>query len=310
MKKTLLSVFCLSASLFSAAQTTVFQENFDAMTVGNGVVAQSSSWSYWDAAANTDAVVSSDFASSPSNSVFINGTTTDLVLPIGPYTSGKYDVKFKMYIPTGSTGAYFNALHSWTNSTTTYEWAADVFFDGAGSMTWTLGGTPGGAVLFPLDTWFDIQVTADLDSDLGKLYLDGTSVAEWQWSLNNADGSAGTNAIAGFDFFGTDANNGEGSYYIDDVQVIESTGVGMADVQSQNIAVYPNPTNDALTIQTPTETIRGTVCLFDMLGNQIQTYSALTGNKTVLDVRNLKAGIYVVKVVYDQSVYSTQIVKI
>ena len=310
MKKSLLSAICLSVAAVSFGQTTVFQENFDAMTIGSGVVQQSSSWSFWSAATNTDAVVSSDFAFSPANSVFINGQTTDLVLPIGPFISGKYDVKFKMYIPTGSTGGYFNALHSWTNSTTSYEWAADVFFDGAGSMSWTLGGTPGGAVIFPLDTWFDIQVTADLDADLGKLYLNGTSVAEWQWSLNNADGTAGTNALAAFDFFGTDANNGEGSYYIDDIQVIESTGIGVSTLNSNELVVYPNPANSRIVVQLPTDMDQGVISVYDVLGNQVMATTKFVGSKTEIDLSELTSGIYFIKTENKNFRLCNQVVKI
>ena len=310
MKKSLLSAICLTVASVSFGQTSVFQENFDAMTLGSGVVQQSSSWSFWSASTNTDAIISTDFAFSPANSVFINGQTTDLVLPIGPYNSGKYDVKFKMYIPNGSTGGYFNALHAWTNSTTSYEWAADVFFDGAGSMTWTLGGTPGGAVIFPLDTWFDIQVTADLDADLGKLYLNGTSVAEWQWSLNNADGTAGTNAIAGFDFFGTDANNGEGSYYIDDVQVVESTGVGLTSLVSNEIKVYPNPANATILVQLPENMDLGTIAVFDILGNQVSSTSRFIGSKTTIDISGLNNGVYFIKAENKNVRLCSQVVKI
>ena len=97
MKKQLLSLLAFGAILSASAQTVLFEDNFDSYTAGTGVVAQNTNWAYWSAAAPSDANVSSDFASSGTNSANINGTATDLVLPIGPFTSGKYDIKFKMY---------------------------------------------------------------------------------------------------------------------------------------------------------------------------------------------------------------------
>jgi len=80
----------------------------------------------------------------------------------------------------------------------------------------------GGSVTVGTDVWFDVQITADLDGDLGRIYLNGVAANEWQWSLNNANGNAGSNALAAVDFYGTNTAGGAGNYYIDDVQVVES----------------------------------------------------------------------------------------
>ena len=138
MKKLYTTLSVLVISLGLQAQVTIFEDNFDAYTPGYGVVASNPLWSNWSNMGNSDATVSSDYSSSPANSAFINGQATDLVLPIGPYTSGKYIISFSMMIPSGSTGAYFNGMHTWSASSTNYEWAFDVFFDGAGAVSYTL----------------------------------------------------------------------------------------------------------------------------------------------------------------------------
>ena len=299
MKKQLLSLFAFSAILSASAQTVLFEDNFDLYTAGTGVVAQNSSWSYWAAATNSDALVSTTVAASGANSANINGQATDLILPIGNLTSGKYDVKFKMLIPTGSSGAYFNALHIWANNSTAYEWAGDVFFDGTGLATWTTGFFDGGAATpMGLDTWFDVQITADLDNDLGRLYFNGVVANEWQWSVNNGDGTAGTNAFAAVNFYGTDAANGQGNYYIDDVQVIESTGVSVKPIVSEKIskvALYPNPTNTNFNIEIPESFIGGEISIIDLTGKVVMKDRITQSAVKRFDVSNLNDGIYLIR---------------
>ncbi len=299
MKKQLLSLFAFGAILSASAQTILFEDNFDAYTAGTGVVAQNSAWSYWSAATNSDALVSSTVASSGLNSVNISGTTNDLVLPIGPFTTGKYDIKFKMLIPTGSTGAYFNAMHIWTNSAATYQWAGDVFFDATGLATWTTGFVSGGAAApMGLDTWFDVQITADLDNDLGRIYFNGVVANEWQWSLNNANGNAGTNAIAGVDFFGTDASNTAGNYFIDDVQVIESTGVSVKPIAAEKISkvsIYPNPTTSNFSIEIPENFVGGEFTIIDLTGKVVMKDRITQSAIKRVDVSNLNDGIYLIR---------------
>ena len=311
MKKKLLSLFAFGAVLTASAQTVLFEDNFDSYTVGSGVVAQNTNWAYWSAGTPSDANVSSNFASSGANSANINGTATDLVLPIGPFTTGKYDIKFKMYLPAGA-GGYFNALHTWSGSSTAYQWAGDIFFDGAGVATWTTGFTPGGAVTVGTGVWFDVQVTADLDNDLGRLYFNGIVANEWQWSLNNANGNAGVNALAAFDFYGTNTAGSAGNYYIDDVQVIESTGVAVKPLASEKISkvsIYPNPTNSNFSIEIPENFVGGEISIIDLTGKVVMrdriTHSAVKR----FDVSNLNDGIYLIRMNNGVSQFTDRLMK-
>ena len=311
MKKQLLSLFAFGAILSASAQTILFEDNFDSYAVGSGVVAQNTNWAYWSAGTPSDANVSSDFANSGANSANINGTATDLVLPIGPFTTGKYDVKFKMFLPAGA-GGYFNALHTWSGSSTAYQWACDVFFDGTGVATWTTGGAPGGAVTVGTDVWFDVQVTADMDNDLGRLYFNGVIANEWQWSLNNANGAAGSNTLAAFDFFGTNTANTAGNYYIDDVQVIESTGVTIKPLGSEKISkvsIYPNPTNSNFSIEIPENFVGGEISIIDLTGKVVLRDRITQSAVKRFDVSNLNDGIYLIRMNNGSAQFTDRLVK-
>ena len=275
----------------------MFEDNFDSYFAFVGVVAQNTNWAYWSASSPSDATVSSAFASSGANSANIGGISTDLVLPIGPFTSGKYDIKFKMYLPAGA-GGYFHALHTWSGSSTAYQWACDVFFDGTGVATWTTGGAQGGAVTVGTDVWFDVQVTADLDNDLGRIYFNGIVANEWQWSLNNANGTAGANALAAFDFYGTNTAGESGNYYIDDVQVIESTGVSVIPLNSEKItkvSVYPNPTNSNVSIEIPESFVGGEISIINLTGKVVMKDRVTQSAVKRIEISNLNDGIYLIR---------------
>lgn len=294
MKKTLLVLPCVAVSFFINAQTIIFEDNFDSYTAGLGVAEQSSSWTTWDGSPGLDGAVSSSFAFSGANSAKIEGTNVDLVLPTGPYESGKYDLKFKMYLT--EAGGYFNVLHKWSADNTNYEWACDIFFDTDGTVTWVAGGLDTGSSLVALNEWFDVMVSADMDADEGRLYLNGVMVNQWQWSLIHNTGLPGVNAMVAVDFYGTNTSSGNGLYYIDDVQLVESTGVNTNEIAVKAVPTfYPNPANDMLNINLPANEKSGVVTITDMTG-QIALTQNLNGNFSSLEIGRFSKGVYFVRV--------------
>jgi hypothetical protein len=310
MKRPVLLFSAFVFSLGLSAQTVLFSDDIESYTTGTGIAAQSDDWDTWDGSAAYDAPVSEDFANSGTKSIKIEGTNADLVLPLGPVNSGKYDVRWKMYIPAGSSGAYFNALHQWANNNMNYQWAVDVFFTGTGSVNITAGGTPStGVATVPVGQWFDVQVTADMDADVGKVYLSGQVVSTWQWSLNNANGAAGLNQLAAIDFYGTNAANGQGLYYVDDVAVIESTGVGVVEAVTQSTPKwYPNPAIEILHVELPSWAVGGTLNVLDLTGRVVLSSAITRENLSQrMDVSTLTTGIYLVKVIHGNEVFTGKV---
>jgi len=305
MKKPLLFLSLSALGLAACAQTVIFEDNFDSYAADLGVAEQSLVWDTWDGSAGADGAVSNAFAFSGANSAKIEGLATDLVLPIGPYSAGKYDLKFKMLLT--DAGGYFNLLHQWTATAATYEWGCDVFFAADGTVTWVTGGALDGDTSVALNEWFDVQVTADLDMDMGYIYINGVVVNSWQWSLNNANGAAGQNILAAADFFGTNDAQGEGLYYIDDVQLIESTGVYTEEVNAANIGMWPNPANNVLTIALPSSSQSANVQIFDAQG-RLAANTLVTASMQNIDVTAFEAGLYTVRVVCGEKVYAQKLI--
>lgn len=308
MKKILLFISILATVMVANTQTLLFEDNFDSYTTGMGVAAQSADWDTWDGSPNLDGAVSTDYASSGTKSAKIEGTATDLVLPIGPYVAGKYDVKWKMLIPNGF-GAYFNALHVWSSSSTTYEWAVDVFFSDQGEVTWTAEFVTGGAANIDNGEWFDVQLTADLDADVGVLYINDVIVHTWQWSINNANGNAGTNQLSAIDFYGTDDTaQGEGLYYIDDVEVWESTSVSVAPVTVFGFEINPNPANEQITVSGIDEFAGGTMQVMDLTGKIVMEIKITQGMSKSIDISTLHPGVYMVKMIGNTNEFTKKLV--
>jgi hypothetical protein len=294
MKRILLFSIPFAFTLAASAQTVVFEDNFDSYTAGGFLASQSGDWTTWTGQPGSaeDATISNSYAASANNSCYIQNDGVDLVKEIGPFTSGKYDMKFKMYIPTGN-GGYFNLLHDW-GLDEVYEWAVDVYFSSTGAITWTSEMVDGGGATFPADTWFDVQITADMDADWGAIYIDGQNIHTWNWSINNGTGAVGLNAIQAIDFFGYQpVGSGPGNYYIDDFQIVESTTVSVNENNAASFSIYPNPATDRFYVETANN--NAAISIYDLSGKLVES-STLNNKQNWISVAGLSEGIYLVEV--------------
>jgi hypothetical protein len=301
MKQLYTTCLLIATSLLASAQTVIFSDNFDTYTHGAGIVASNPNWSYWNASTNSDAVVDSNQSFSANNSCLVNGTTTDLILPIGPYTSGIYFVDFKMLLPQGSSGGYFNLLHVWNSTSTVYEWAVDVFFDADGSCYITSGGTQNPTnFVAQVGEWFDIQVQVYLNDDLGIILANGNEILSFPWSINNGNGEAGTLQLAALNFYGTNFDNTDGTYHIDDVKVTEQPPLFAAASKDKNaIAVYPNPAQNFFVVG-GLDANNCIATLTDLSGKTVMN-ATLNSANNVVDISNLTSGIYFVALEHENN---------
>lgn len=199
--------------------STIYTQNFDSYS-NNDYVSTIPNWYTWSGGTGTaeDPLVKTTEASSLANSMRIT-TTNDIVYLNGDLTSGTHSVKFNMFVPSGKYG-YFNLEHFDTPAT---EWAVDVFFDGSGNGSITAAGVTNAATFsFNTDEWFNVEVLVNLDDDLATVYINNTAIHTWQWSINNGDGTAGTNQLGCVDFFAYTPGGGiTPLFYIDDFSVTQ-----------------------------------------------------------------------------------------
>ena len=239
---TILVLYLSSLSL--GQNTTLFFDDMDSYTAGTGLACQNSvDWDTWSNApcGSEDPLVSSNFAASGINSTVIT-QNNDLIHRLGDRTSGKYNISFQIYIPAGKSG-YFNTMSRFDQNP--QHWAMEVFFDAGGSGT-LLTGDPDVAFTWVEDTWQDVAVVVDLDSDLGEFWFAGSMVHSWTWT-NSASTGTGPLMLAVNDIFGAAATD---EMYFDNyrVQQIGPVPISWA-IEDLDGDFVPDHLGDTVTVQ-------------------------------------------------------------
>ncbi|MBI2280650.1 MAG: hypothetical protein HYU68_08175 [Bacteroidetes bacterium] len=219
MKKILLfNLMLVALSLTTKAQTILYSNNFDAYTDGGFLGTQAglpfTTWS--NAPGGTeDAVISTAFANSAANSVFIASTSDDVILRLGNKTSGKFNVSFYYYIPLGF-GGYFNLQHFEAPGN---QWANEVYFGNNGNGELKANGA---TINFthPNDAWFLIENHVDIDNDTAALFINGVHITTWPFATQ-AGGGVGAAQLGGVNFYGGAISGQTPKYYFDDVTYTE-----------------------------------------------------------------------------------------
>ena len=212
MKRTFLSLLAVALMGATFAQSVLYEDDFEAYTVGDYLCTQTTDWTTWSNAPGTaeDAFISDDYALSPTKSVKVDGTT-DLVLPLGNKQNGVFEVEFNYYIESGF-GGYFNLQHFEAPGT---EWAMEVYFASDGTAELNTDGITTAFTYTPA-AWLNIVNVVDMDADEAELWVDGVLIHTWVFSTQ-AGGGAGTNQLGGVNIYAGAPAGDDPLFYFDDV---------------------------------------------------------------------------------------------
>jgi len=225
MNRLLLTIsLLLSFSAIATAQI-VFSDDFEAYVVGTQLTLQNSvDWTTWNSTPGNieDPLVSSDYAYNGTKSILITSSPgpRDLVHPIANYTTGKYKISFRMYIPSGFDG-YFNTLQEFLGPAT-LNWGMQVYFYAGGTGNMDAGGALIQPFTFTHDTWMLVEVIVDHNADWAEFWLNGVLLHGWQWSLGTF-GTPQINQLGGSNLYGHDdpSTAQPAQFYFDDYQLID-----------------------------------------------------------------------------------------
>lgn len=202
--------------LFSISIQAQLSINFDNMTPGN-VSPQSPYIEMWPPNPLTDAqVTGQEYYSSPYSMLLRNNNTDDVVVNLGNKNSGTWIVTWQMFVPTGHTG-YWN-IQEHENATPS-QWNGEFHVGNttsgtAGNITHTQTNS---TVPFPHDTWFEIEITVNLDTHKISVKVDGNNLLQ---NVNYQDNNGVTgNQLGSINFYSIDTNN---TYYVDDFELYET----------------------------------------------------------------------------------------
>ncbi len=302
MKKTLLTLLAV-APLGLLAQRTILSDNFDSYSVPGTVAAAAGTiWETWSGPSGTaeDADLNNNTFSSASNSMFVkNGGPSaylnDMILPFPTtYTTGVYEFNLKIYVGQGF-GGYFNIGGAWVSGGAGYQYGGDFYFNGDGSGNVDAASTM--PFTYNVGAWNDISILVDLDAAEKTLTVNGTVVGTNAWGAAGGFGVADIFGVA----FGTAANATQitSEFFIDDVELINMTGVGIEENNlDSKVVIFPSPNNGQFTIEfngAPASTYDVTIS--DLSGKVIETSSVnVNGTTSASFDLNVTAGVYLVNI--------------
>lgn len=207
--------------LFETVPEPLYEDDFESYTVGGYVAVQNPDWwTTWTGqpGSGEDALISTEQSLSGNQSVKVEGLT-DLILKMGDKTSGKYQLTFNYYIPSGF-GGYFNIQHFESPG---IEWAYEVYFGATGGAYLNAGSNSVTGFNFSHDTWMEIDNIIDIDGDWTELYIDGVLIYEWPFSWQ-ASSQTGTLQLGGMDVYAGAPTGETPKYYMDDLAYIQLEG--------------------------------------------------------------------------------------
>jgi hypothetical protein len=134
----------------------------------------------------------------------------------------------------------------------------------------------------------------------GDVYLSTNNGTSWN-SVSNGLPNTPINslAISGTNIFAGTWGAGIWRRSISEMTVINELN------NSLNISIYPNPTSDNITIETPQ---KSEIEILNIQGQSIKSFTAIS-NKTTIDVSGFAKGLYILKVKTEKGIAVNKFVK-
>jgi len=297
MKKLLLTISCLSIINICLSQS--IYDDFDSYKVGEYLGTESNGlWTTWNnnPGGEEDVLISSEFSFSPNNAIKLrSGDSTDVVLPLGNQTSGKWTLSYMMRIEPGY-GAYFNLLHEFDAAAS--NWAVQVYFSQTGFGYLSVGiGLLNSNFTHPVGSWFEVKVDVDIDNNLASLILDENFIFSWDWSEGTLDQVPTPNTtLAALDLYPAASGGEEALYYVDNVSFSEYE-VGLSELENET-SVYPNPANNYFSVK---NIKNAKIQLFNVLGVEVFT-NQTTEDECVIDCSAWENGLYFLQITKEDGI--------
>jgi len=307
MKKNLLTTLLLVLTAAFVNAQVIINENFDSYANGDKVAQTATgTWTTWSNAPGgaEDGTVSSKYASSGSNSMFID-KDNDLVLLFGDSTSGVYELTMKVYTPLDSC-TYFNILHNFDGGSSV--WAGDLYGLRDSTFHLQLQGNDTASASYNPNTWHDFKMEINMNTDVARLSLNGALVFEWPWTLTSGDTSIGPMQLGAADFYGYDLyGDGQVGTFIDDLKLEKMSEVSISKADNEvELNIFPNPANNEINIQS-SENMKS-IRIYNIAGAEVMHYIPST-NVMNLDISSFSNGLYYISINYGDKIIMRKIVK-
>ncbi len=282
----------------------IVSEDFESYAAGSMIVESAGDpWTTWSNMPGSaeDIMISTGQASSGENSLLFESATPatggpgDIILKLGDRTEGIYGIGWMMYIPAGN-GGYFNIQHAEVPG----QWGLDVTFRADNSIEFTTNNTTTTTATFPHDEWFEVSILINLAISQGTLSVNDGDPLAWDFNATvTGEPGVDDNQLGAINFY-TYAGGDPVMYYIDDVAFVDLSTVNVEEQVLAQVAIYPNPVTDVLTVELPEASGTTLVSLVDLTGRTVIEGRNFMqqGNmaRTQVNMNALPQGIYMVRV--------------
>ena len=194
------------------------EEGFEAYSAGQQLVVQAESmgidyWHCWStpAGSDEDPYISDEVVFEGNNAMLIEGLN-DAYMELGLRTDGKYELRFKLFVPAGFDG-FFGVWREKSSGS----FGAEAYFNEDETGFAIMANSDWQGFTYLADVWNEIQVVIDLDNDWGKLYLNETMICQAQWSLEQS-GEPGPLMLDVVDFYAGVLWEGDPTSIVDNIE--------------------------------------------------------------------------------------------
>lgn len=143
-----------------------------------------------------------------------------------------------------------------------------------------------------------------------------SSIAQWDGNNWMAMGTGITGYVASLATYNNVLYAGgkftnAGGITVKNIAQWSEAGVGIIDYASnENALIYPNPTNDYITINVkPNNTEIKTITIFNTLGSVVAKYNEVNENQTKIDLSQISTGVYFVEIKTENEIITEKIIK-
>ena len=277
MKKCFYSLFAVAVFALTSAQQTVSFETSEGYTLSS-IIGQNG-WSAFNSLPATAVSVTNNEASNGTQSLWLNNTgltTADGVIK----NMGTFPNNFELSFDVKNGGGA--ELQFGVQSANQLALISGFLISSTGQFQYIneLGNLVPTTDIIPNATWTNFKM---------KVNNTGNSITYY---INNVQvGTTPTLTTTPAGIFGLTIDIGSNGMYLDNIRIVDTDLLSVTEVKTNSeIKVYPNPTNDFISINTSDKIV--SFELYSATGQLMK--SEKSENK--IDVRNLKTGIYTLKI--------------
>ncbi|WP_303317769.1 T9SS type A sorting domain-containing protein [Flavivirga abyssicola] len=102
------------------------------------------------------------------------------------------------------------------------------------------------------------------------------------------------------------SGTGFGTFFIDDIKIYDNSLLSIPDIENE-VSMAPNPVENVLTLTNIP--VNSEMKLYNVLGTEFMVKKVDNGNRVNLEMSGLSSGVYILKILDDNRIFTRKIIK-